>query len=553
MNNPQENSAEQEQQEIAEEIEQLEEVYETDYELGQDNVDWLGLDLHNPVFIVSASLIILFVVLSLMFPEGSNEVLIGLREAIQQNFDWLFLSAGNIFVVFCLALILLPFGSIRLGGEDAKPDFSRMSWFAMLFAAGMGIGLMFWSVAEPVGYFTEWFGTPLNIEGGSEASRAAALGGTMYHWGLHPWAIYGVVALALAFFSFNKGLPLTIRSTFYPLLGERVWGRTGDVIDTLAVLATLFGLATSLGLGAQQAAGGMAFLSDGGISGGLMTQVVIIAGVTAVALVSVLRGIDGGVRVLSNINMLVAILLLAFVVIAGGLAAFLSNYGSTVAGYAQLILPLSNPVGREDETFYHSWTIFFWAWWISWSPFVGMFIARVSRGRTIREFLIAVLLVPVVFTTIWMSAFGGGGIDQVREGVGALAEGIGDHTLALFQMLEQLPFYQFTSLLAILLVLVFFVTSSDSGSLVIDTITSGGKTNAPKSQRIFWVIAEGVIAAVLLAVGGSAALEALQAGAVSAGLPFTLVLLAMCVSLALGLRHERQLLSLQDQHDQISE
>ena len=523
-----------------EKIETIEELYDTEYEVGQDNVRKWGFDMHNPVFFSSVLFILIFVVGSLLFPEQARESLVATRNWVQAMFDWLFLSAGSIFVVFCLALIVLPVGSIRLGGEDARPDFGLMSWFAMLFAAGMGIGLMFWSVAEPVGYFTEWAGTPLNIAGGSDASRMAALGATMYHWGLHPWAIYGVVALSLAFFSYNKGLPLTIRSTFYPLLGERVWGWTGDVIDTLAVLATIFGLATSLGLGAQQAAGGLSYLFD--ISGGLQTQVVIIASVTAVAVVSVVRGIHGGVKLLSNINLCFAVLLLLFVIIAGSLSSFLANVAITFTAYLEYMLPLSNPVGREDETFYHGWTIFFWAWWISWSPFVGMFIARVSRGRTVRQFLMAVLIVPTLVTVVWMGAFGGSGLDQAAGGIGELAAGIGDSSLALFQMLTHLPLSAITSFLAICLVLVFFITSSDSGSLVIDTITSGGKPHAPVVQRIFWATTEGVIAAVLLMVGGSAALEALQAGAVSMGLPFTFVLLGMCVSLARGLYHERQLL-----------
>ncbi|NDY96790.1 BCCT family transporter [Wenzhouxiangella limi] len=528
---------------LSEEIEQLEEDYETDYRIGQDNIQWLGLDLHNPVFIVSAVLILAFVMIALIAPEASNERLTGIRVWIGETFDWLFLSAGSFFVLFCLLLIVMPFGKIRIGGEDARPDFSYFAWFSMLFAAGMGIGLMFWSVAEPVGYFTEWAGTPLNTEGGN---ARAALGATMYHWGFHPWAIYGVVALALAFFSYNKGLPLTIRSTFYPLLGERVWGPIGHVIDTVAVLSTLFGLVTSLGLGAQQAASGMAFLFD--IPGGQLTQIIIIAGVTSVALISVLRGIDGGVKVLSNLNMVLAGVLLLFVIIAGGLMAFFANFGTTVAGYAQYMLPLSNPIGREDDVFYHSWTIFFWAWWISWSPFVGMFIGRVSRGRTIREFLIAVLLVPVVVTTVWMTAFGGGGIGQVVDQVGELADGISDSSLALFQMLDNMPFTAVTSFLGITTVLVFFITSSDSGSLVIDSITSGGKTDAPTSQRVFWVIIEGVLAAVLLSLGGTASLNALQAGAVSSGLPFTILLLLICVSLWIGLSHERKVMSLQDQH-----
>ena len=354
-------------------LQDIEEIYETDYEIGQDNVERFGFDMHNPVFFVSTLLILAFVLLSLVFPESSKSALEAARTWIVETFDWLFLSAGNLFVLFCLALIVLPVGSIRLGGEDATPEFSVASWFAMLFAAGMGIGLMFWSVAEPVGYFTDWFGTPLNVEGLTPEAREAAVGATMYHWGLHAWAIYGVVALSLAFFAYNKGLPLTIRSTFYPLLGDRVWGWVGDVIDTVAVLATLFGLATSLGLGAQQAASGLSFLFD--LEGGLQTQILIIAGVTAVAVISVIRGIDGGVKLLSNVNMIFAALLLLFVIVAGSISSFFTNLGDTLSGYAKYILPLSNPVGRDDTTFYHSWTVFYWAWWISWSPFVGMFIA----------------------------------------------------------------------------------------------------------------------------------------------------------------------------------
>ncbi len=523
---------------------ELNEDFETEYEVGEDNVHPLGLDLHNPVFFWSVSLITLFVLISLVVPARSKEALEGARDWIIDTFDWLLLSSGSIFVVFCLVLIVLPVGRIRIGGADARPDFTRTSWFAMLFAAGMGIGLMFWSVAEPVGYFTEWFGTPLNVAGGTEEAKSAALGATMYHWGLHPWAIYGVVALALAFFAYNKGLPLTLRSTFYPLLGDRVWGPIGNVIDTLAVFATIFGLATSLGFGAQQAAGGMDFLF--GLPSTLLTQVVIIAVVTAIAVGSVMRGIDGGVKVLSNINIGFAAALLAFVIVAGGLVAFFANAATTVAGYAEYLLPLSNPVGRDDETFYHSWTIFFWAWWISWSPFVGMFIARVSRGRTVREFLTAVLIVPTMVTTAWMAAFGGTGIDQVTDGVGDLAGGITDSSLALFQMLQELPLSGITSVLAVVLVLVFFITSSDSGSLVIDSITAGGKTDAPRAQRVLWAVLEGVIAAVLLLVGGSDALSALQAGSVMVGLPFTFVLLLMCVALAKGLRHEQRILQLTD-------
>ena len=510
--------------------------YDTDYKAGQDNVQIMGMDVHNPVFGTSAVLILLFVVGALVFPAESKELLVGARGWSINNFDWLFMIGGNVFVLFCLAMIVLPVGKIRLGGAQAKPEFSRPSWLAMLFAAGMGIGLMFWSVAEPVAYFTDWYGTPLNAEAKTPEGAAMALGATMFHWGLHPWAIYGVVALALAFFTYNKGLPLTIRSAFYPLLGDRVWGPIGHVIDILAVLATIFGLATSLGLGAQQATSGLSHLF--GMDNNINTQIAVIVVVTAIALYSVIRGMDGGVKLLSNINMVIAAVLLLFVIIVGSLGGFFSNLGLLLGSYAENIIPLSNWVGREDETWYHGWTVFYWAWWISWSPFVGMFIARVSKGRTVREFMIAVLLVPTLMSAVWMSAFGGNALDQVQNNIGELANGVGDVSLTMFHMLANLPLAEITSALAIILVLVFFITSSDSGSLVIDSITAGGKVDAPVAQRIFWAVMQGLIAGVLLFGGGADALKALQAGAITAGLPFTAILLLMCISLYKGLKQE---------------
>ncbi|MCH9783096.1 MAG: BCCT family transporter, partial [Gammaproteobacteria bacterium] len=515
--------------------------YETDYEAGQDNVQVLGMDMHNPVFFISAVLILVFVIGTIIFPAEAKTALDGAKGWTISNFDWLFMVGANIFVLFCIALIFLPVGKIRLGGKDARPDFSTLSWFAMLFAAGMGIGLMFWSVAEPVGYYTDWFGTPLNVEPNTPEAKDMALGAVMYHWGLHPWAIYGVVALSLAFFAYNKGMPLTIRSAFYPILGERCWGWPGHIIDVLAVLATIFGLATSLGLGAKQAAGGMHFLFD--TPNAINVQIGIIVGVTAAAVISVMRGLDGGVKLLSNINMGLAALLLLFVMIAGPTVLIFTTMGQTAVDYVVNIIPLSNWVGREDQGFLHDWTVFYWAWWISWSPFVGMFIARVSRGRTVREFLTAVLLVPTLVTVVWMATFGGSGLHQTINGIGELANGVGDSSLALFQMLAELPLTAITSFLAIVLVLVFFITSSDSGSLVIDSITAGGKLDAPVPQRVFWAIMEGLIAGALLYGGGEQALNALQAGAITTGLPFTVVLLLMCFSLYKGLSAERKLMT----------
>ncbi|WP_202978330.1 BCCT family transporter [Thiomicrorhabdus sediminis] len=511
-------------------------LIDTDYEVGQDNVQVLGLDIHNPVFLASSALILTFVVATLMVPEAANNTLNAAKTWSIENFDWLFMIGGNIFVLFSLFIILSPMGRIRLGGKQAKPQYSRLSWFSMLFAAGMGIGLMFWSVAEPLAYYTDWWGTPLNVDPNTPQAADMAMGATMFHWGLHPWAMYGIVGLALGFFAYNHDLPFTVRSTFYPLLGERVWGPIGDFIDILAVLATIFGLATSLGFGAQQAAGGIEYLFD--IPATTNVQIAIIIGVTAIAIFSVMRGVNGGVRVLSNINMSMAALLLLFVLIVGPTLAILGTIYSTTTSYATEILSLSNWIGREDDKFYTGWTVFYWAWWISWSPFVGIFIARISKGRTIREFLIAVMLVPTVVSIIWMSVFGGSVLEQVQAGVGPLADGLDKVELAMFQMLHELPLAQITSFVAIVLVLVFFITSSDSGSLVIDSITAGGQTKTPYTQRVFWAVLEGIIAGALLFIGGKEALSALQAGAITTGLPFTIVLLAMCVSLYIGLRHE---------------
>ncbi len=515
--------------------------YQTDYVVGQDNIRPFGLDLHAPVFPITGILVVLFVVGTLIFPTGAKSLLDGAKWDIIATFDWFFLLSANLFVVVCVALIFHPVGKIRLGGMDAKPEFSNISWFSMLFAAGMGIGLMFWAVAEPVAYYTGWYKTPFNVAANSPEAADLAMGATMYHWGLHPWAIYAIVGLSLAFFAFNKNMPLTIRSAFFPLLKDRVWGWPGHIIDTLAVVATIFGLATSLGFGAQQAAAGLNYLF--GIEPGINVQMGIIVGVTSLALISVLRGLEGGVKVLSNVNMLIAAVMLLFIIFAGPTMRLLETMWVTSSSYVMNIVPLSNPFGREDEAWFQGWTVFYWAWWISWSPFVGMFIARVSRGRTVREFLTAVLLIPTVITMVWMSSFGGSALEQIQDGIGALAaNGLTEVPLATFQMLENLPLTGIFSFVGIVLVLVFFVTSSDSGSLVIDSITAGGKTDAPTAQRVFWVVMEGAIAAALIFGGGDDALGAIQATAISAGLPFTAIMLIMTWGLLKGLTHERSLL-----------
>ena len=513
-----------------------ENTYETEYEIGQDNVDWMGFDIHNPVFFLAAGLLIFFCGYVLAFPEPAAVLLKGARDWTIQTFDWLFVIVTNLVFLFCVAIGASPLGKIRLGGAEAKPQFSIKSWLSMLFAAGVGIGMIFFGAAEPMGYYTNWSGSPFNVPPGTPEAERLAYTATIFHWGIIPWGVYAVIGLALAFFTFNKGLPLTIRSAFFPILGERVWGWPGHVIDLLAVLATLFGLATSLGLGAQQAAAGFEFLF--GIENGLGMQVVLICAITSLAIFSVVRGLDGGVKILSNINIVLALLVLVFVLFAGPTAAIFKNLGLNAAHYIADIPALSNWVGREDKAFFHDWTIFYWAWWISWSPFVGMFIARVSYGRTVREFMLAVLCVPVIVVTVWFTAFGTTAIEQIKTGVGALPGGISEFPLVWFQMLENLPWAQFMSFVSIVLLLIFFVTSSDSGSLVIDSITAGGKLHAPVPQRVFWASMEGLVAIVLLVGGGAQALSSLQAGAVATGLPFALVLLICCYSLAKGLMTE---------------
>jgi len=512
-------------------------VEATDYTVGQDNIQLFGLDIHNPVFVVSGLTIIAFVLLTLMFQQGAEDFFGWLRPWLTSTFDWLFMSAANIFVLFCLFLVVSPWGKIRLGGADAKPDYSYSGWFAMLFAAGMGIGLMFFGVLEPVYHFQN---PPLGVDPEDvAAAQAMGLAATIFHWGLHPWAIYATVALTLAFFTFNNGLPLTIRSAFFPLLGDRVWGWPGHIIDILAVFATLFGLATSLGFGAEQATAGLNYLF--GIPATDVTKVVLIIAITGVALGSVLAGLDAGVKRLSEINMILAALLLLFVILVGPTIAVFTGFFDNAWSYLKNVVPLSNFVGREDTGFMHGWTTFYWAWWISWSPFVGMFIARVSRGRTVREFIVCVLIIPTLVSILWMTAFGGTAVWQiVNEGQEAVAQVVSDYVpeLSLFIMLETMPMTAITSFIGIVLVIVFFVTSSDSGSLVIDTITAGGKVDAPVVQRIFWCTFEGLVAIALLLGGG---LASLQAAAIATGFPFALVLVVMCWATFKGLRADPQM------------
>ena len=500
------------------------------HEIGEHNIRILSLDIHNPVFIVSAALVVMLVIGTLLFLDQAASVFAALGNWTRVTFDWLYFGAANLFVVFSLGLAVSPLGRIRLGGQDAVPQYGYSAWLAMLFAAGVGIGLMFFGVLEPL---THTLAPPLGIDpADTDTARAVGMAAAILHWGMHGWAIYAVAGLSLAFFCFNRGMPLTLRSGFFPLIGKSVWGPFGHGVDIVAVLATLFGLAVSLGFGAEQIAGGLQYLF--GIPATDTTKVIVIMVIIGIALASVIAGLDRGVKRLSWINMGLAGLLWLFVLIAGPTLVVLATMAKATVDYLYYLPGLSNSIGREDVDFLHDWTTFYWAWWIAWAPFVGMFIARVSFGRTVREFVTWVLIIPTIIGILWMATFGGTAIDQYfSEGYTGVAESVPE--LALFKMLERLPMTGLVSGVSVCLTTIFFVTSADSGSLVMDTITAGGKMNAPVQQRAFWCLLAGVVAMALMLGGGMVSLQALT---LSVGLPFTVVLLCMCLGLIKGLREE---------------
>ncbi len=432
-----------------------------------------------------------------------------------------------------LFLAVSQFGRIRLGGQDARPEFPLFAWLAMLFSAGMGIGLMFWSVGEPVFHF---LAPPLDGVAAESAEAAQqAMGLTFFHWGLHAWGIYAAVGLSLAFFAFNWGLPLTMRSVFYPILGDRIYGWAGNAIDILAVWATLFGLAASLGFGVGQISAGLNFLFGTPDTTGMQVGLIFI--ITGFATASVVSGLGAGVRRLSELNIYLATALMLFVLAVGPTLFILGSFLQSLGYYVSSLPRLSFWTETfENTNWQNSWTVFYWAWWISWSPFVGTFIARISKGRTIREFVLGVLLLPSVVSCLWMSVFGGSAMYLELNDIGTLTDAVNDNVAtALFVMLQNFPLTGITSFIGIILVVVFFVTSSDSGSLVVDNLTSGGKLDSPVPQRVFWAVMEGVVAAVLMLSGG---LAAIQSAAIAVGLPFAIVLLVMCYSLYQGLNRE---------------
>ncbi len=547
---------------------------ESDREPGDTNIQGMGFDVHPVVFPISLVLIAAFIVATIALGDQASTVYNNIFGFLTGNFAWFFILAVNIFIVTIVYFAAGKYGTIKIGGVEAEKEFSDFSWMAMLFSAGMGIGLMFFSVAEPMWHFgsadSDFMVVPPffdAVQGGTGAAANAAMAQTFYHWGFHPWAIYGLVALGLAFFSFNRGLPLTFRSIFWPLLGERIYGWPGHVIDLITVFATLFGLSTSLGLGVSQVNTGLSYVG-GDLLGvvdvpvGTFPQVALIAGITGIATLSVAAGLDGGVKRLSTLNLYVMFTLLAFMLVVGPTVYILGIFGGGLSTYFNNFLGLAfftggatgaaSVGGYTVSGWMGAWTIFYWAWWIAWSPFVGMFIARISKGRTVREFMIGVLLLPTMFSFLWLSTFGGSALFVELQQGGGIASAVANQgqTIAMFSMLAQFPLGAVTGLIATLLVITFFVTSSDSGSLVIDHLTSGGKHDVPRTQRIFWALTEGAVAAILLIGGG---LTALQTAAISTGLPFAVILLLMCYTVYLGLDNEYQILRSEEFADRIED
>lgn len=486
--------------------------------------------LNPPVFYTASGLVILLLLYAVVLPTHADNFFGHLQDAIVDNGSWFYVLTVAILLITVVFLGLSRYGDIKLGPDHATPDYSNLTWFSMLFSAGMGIGLMFFGVAEPVMHFlSPPVGEPESLEAARSAMKI-----TFFHWGMHAWAIYAIVALILAFFSYRHGLPLTLRSALYPIIGERIYGPIGHAVDVFAVIGTIFGIATSLGYGVLQMNSGLNYLFD--VPVGVWTQVVLIVAVTGLAGISVATGLDKGIRRLSELNMGLAVTLMLLVLFLGStvflLQALIQNAGNYVSSIVKETFFL---FAYEKTDWIGGWTILYWAWWLAWAPFVGLFIARVSRGRTIREFATGVLFVPVGFSMMWFTFFGNSAIDMImNQGMASLGEVVSeDVAIALFAFLGHFPFGDILSFIAILMVVIFFVTSADSGALVVNMLCSNGRDDTPLWQRLYWVIGVGLIAAILLLAGG---LGALQTMTIASALPFSLVLLVATYGLIMALR-----------------
>ena len=506
-----------------------------DNQLADDNQSHkVTAQLNWPVFAWANVLILGLVAYAAIAPDQAGERFAALQSAIITNAGWFYVLTVAMILLFVAFLGVSRFGDIKLGPDHAEPDFNNKSWFAMLFSAGMGIGLMFFGVAEPVMHFLD----PPDSQGGTVAAAREAMKLTFFHWGLHAWAIYAIVALILAFFSYRHGLPLTLRSALYPMIGERIYGPLGHMVDVFAIIGTVFGVATSLGFGVAQVNAGLNYLFDIPISP--KTQVVLVVAITILATASVVSGLEKGIRLLSELNLTLAVGLMLLVLTLGPTVLLLQTFVQNTGNYlSEIVSNTFNLYAYDPKDWLGGWTLFYWGWWISWSPFVGMFIARISRGRTIRQFVTGVLFVPAGFTLAWMTVFGNSAIDMIlHQGVTDLSDAIrADSSLALFVFLQQFPLTGLLSAIAILMVVVFFVTSADSGSMVVNMLSSGGVDRTPIWQRIYWAGLMGLVAVVLLLAGG---LSALQTVAIASALPFAVVLIIACYGLLEALQLDMQ-------------
>lgn len=481
------------------------------------------------VLVISLVIAAVFVSWGTLLPDQLAEITSHIQDFLQKKFGWFYLLSATAFLVFVVIMIFSRFGSIKLGKDDEEPEYSYLSWFGMLFSAGMGIGLVFWGVAEPLSHYA----APPIVEEETPQAAQAALKYSLFHWGLHPWGIYTLIGLGLAYFKFRKNAPGLISAIFSPIFGERINGPLGRTIDILAVFATVFGVATSLGFGAVQISGGLSFLFDG-IPNNFTTQLVIIIVVTVLFIFSALSGLDKGIKYLSNINVLLAVLLMLFLLFVGPTNFMMNFFTSTLGAYLQELPQLSLRITPFPESelsqWTQSWTVFYWAWWIAWAPFVGTFIARISRGRTIREFVIGVLAVPTIFSALWFAVLGGGGIYSEMFQKAGIVDVMNEQgtEIALFKFLEQYPLSPILIGLAILLISTFFITSADSATFVLGMLTTGGRLNPTKSIKLTWGVIQSAAAVVLLASGG---LTGLQTASIIAAFPFTFVMIGIGISL----------------------
>lgn len=485
------------------------------------------------VFAISVAVVLLFVLWGVLSPQSLATGSANILAVTTEKFGWFYLLATFGFLVFAIYLAFSKYGKIRLGADTDRPDYSNKSWFSMLFSAGMGIGLVFWGAAEPLSHFIK---PPQGATPQSAEAARLAMRYSFFHWGLHAWGIYTVIGLAIAYFTFRKKYPGLISNVFYPLMGERVNGPLGKAIDTLAIIATVFGVATSLGLGTLQINGGFNQLM--GIDNSISTQLTIIVVVTVLYMLSALTGLDKGIKILSNGNLSIAAILLVFVLFAGPTSFIFDVLTTTIGSYLQNIVQMSlrlTPFSQGD--WIKNWTLFYWAWWIAWAPFVGMFIARVSKGRTIKEFVLGVLLVPSLFGFLWFAVFGGTALNLELFHNGKIAEAAqSDVTVALFSTLRQLPVGNILMVLATVLIITFFITSADSATFVLGMLSSKGVQNPSNKVKLVWGILQSSIAAVLLSSGG---LQGLQTASIIAAAPFSVIMVAMCYSLFISLRSEK--------------